>query len=94
MNRPGVNQKFSLQNKHERVLIFVRMKKSKQCYYISTLNRKKQPHNSVFRKFSETLNKAVKSIDVSVQTNESKEKDKKNTKIDKKIPNWLDSQSG
>lgn len=68
--------------------------KSKQCYYISTLNGKKQPKNSVYRKFSETLNKAVKSVDVSVQNNESKEKDKTNTKIDKKIPNWLDCQSG
>lgn len=70
------------------------MQKSKQCYYISTLNGKKQPHNSVFRKISETLNKSVKSGDVSVQNNDFTKIDKTNTKIDKKIPNWLDSQSG
>lgn len=70
------------------------MTKSKQCYYYSTLNRKKQPHNSVFRKISETLNKAVKSVDVSVQNNDFTKIDKTNTKIDKKTPNWLDSQSG
>ena len=43
------------------------MQKSKQCYYVSTLNGKKQPNNSVYRKFSEKFKNKLQSERISVQ---------------------------
>lgn len=43
------------------------MQKSKQCYYVSTLNGRKQPHNSIYRKFSEKFKNKLQSERISVQ---------------------------